>query len=324
LALAYKESGAKDKALQYAQPAVERAVKNEYTEPLVNGYRVLYALAKENGDARAALQYHERYLDADRGYLNDVTARQLAYQRVKHEVDALSKQNELLELQRKLSSEEIENSRLYILLLITVIGSVAVFAFKMRRSQQHFKELAQRDGLTGIFNRQHFIDRAEQMLSDAKRDRDTVCFVLCDLDLFKEINDAWGHPAGDNVLREAAGVFQAHVREADLVGRVGGEEFGILLVDCDMARARARCEEMRKAVETIELRDGDRTAKTSASFGIASSAVSGYEFRQLIVHADEALYDAKRRGRNCVAAYGELTEARAVATTSLVISQFRT
>ena len=321
LAVAYRESGNKTEALKFAQHAVDTAVKNEYTEPLVNAYRVLYLLAKERGDAQTALNYHEKYSEADRGYLNDVTARQLAYQRVKHEVAALNKQNEVLELQRKLSSEVVENSRLYILLLLTLIGSVVVLAFKMRRSQLHFKSLAQRDGLTGMFNRQHFIERTEALLTEARRGGRTACFVLCDLDHFKEINDVWGHPAGDAALRQAAAVFQSSVRGSDLVGRLGGEEFGVLLSDCDTASALERCEELRRAIGAIHIGEREKHTTASASFGIASTSQSGYEFRQLMLDADAALYDAKRRGRNCVAVHGALTHERAMATTSLVASQ---
>lgn len=322
LALAYRETGNKLLAQRFAQRAVDTAVKNQFTEPLAQAYRVLYLLAKERGDAQAALMYHEKYTDADRGYLDDVTARQLAFQRVKHEVDALSKQNELLELQRKLSAEVVENSRLYILLLITVIGSIAALAYKIRRSQQHFKRLAQRDGLTGVFNRQRFIELTESALLQAKREHLELWFVLCDLDHFKEINDAYGHPAGDAVLRRATAVFQANTRDGDLIGRLGGEEFGILLSGCGEEVALQRCELMRQAIADIKLTDRDLNGRVSASFGVAAARTSRYEFRQLVLDADAALYDAKRRGRNRVVMYGETMAKNAVATTSIVISQF--
>src|SRR5262249_29958284 len=134
-------------------------------------YRVLYLVAKQQGDAKAALDYHEKFAAADKAYLDDITAQQLAYQRVKHEVTAnklqietLNKQNQVLQLERKLDAKEIENVRLYVALLIVVLAFIAFWAYKTKRSQLHFMNLARRASLTEITNRQHFIELAEGAL----------------------------------------------------------------------------------------------------------------------------------------------------------------
>jgi diguanylate cyclase (GGDEF)-like protein len=309
LAQAYRHTGNARLAKQFAQRAIGTAVQNEYTEPLANAYRLLYLLSKEQGDSKSALSYHERYMAADKGYLDDVTARQLAYQRVKHEVDAnrlqidaLNKQNQVLQLQQQLNKKAVENIRLYIALLAAILISIVLWAYKTKRSQMHFKKLSRRDGLTGIFNRPHFIELAEESLKNARKLQQDVCVVLCDLDHFKLVNDNFGHAEGDYVLQRAVAACQAHLRATDVFARIGGEEFGLLLANCSVDDARVRVERLRVAVAESNPPSGK--FNVSASFGVASTSASGYELQTLMTHADAALYQAKRAGRNCVVVYG--------------------
>jgi diguanylate cyclase (GGDEF)-like protein len=105
------------------------------------------------------------------------------------------------------------------------------------------------------------------------------------------------------VLRQAVQACRAHLRGSDLFGRFGGEEFCVLLPGCSLADARARCEQLRAAIATIATDASNSVSTVSASFGVASTASSGYELRQLLAHADAALYRAKYAGRNCVVLY---------------------
>ena len=303
LARAYRQTGDAALVRQFASAAIASGVKNQYTEPLIEAYRLLYLLAKEQGDTVAALAFHEKYAAADKGYLDDVSARQLAYERVNHEalanklqIQTLNKENQLLQLTR-------ENNRLYIALLITVLGFFALWAYKTKRSQLHFMRLSQQDGLTGITNRPHFIALAEAALENGRRLQQEVCVVLCDLDHFKQINDKHGHASGDDVLRQTVAACQVHLRAGDIFGRFGGEEFGFLLSGCSLHEARLRAEQMRLAIASISSpREGAEAAVqgVSASFGIATTNASGYELRQLLAQADAALYQAKHAGRNRV------------------------
>jgi len=164
-------------------------------------------------------------------------------------------------------------------------------------------KLSQRDGLTGIANRTHFIERAERVLGANTRSGDEVCVALFDLDHFKSINDRFGHAAGDFVLKQTAAVSQSLLRPQDLFGRVGGEEFGILLEKCELSVARQRCEQLRTAIASIPVGEVGIDTNVTASFGLASTRTSGYDFRLLLGHADAALYDAKSAGRNCCVTY---------------------
>jgi diguanylate cyclase (GGDEF)-like protein len=309
LADAYERNGDHAAARQFALRTIDSAIPNEITQPQVTAYRVLYDQAKSQGDYKSALEYHEKYAAADKGYLDVTSARQLAYQRVAHEtianhlqIETLNKENHVLQLEQALGAKAVENSRLYIMLLLLVVGFVGLWAYRTKRLQLHFMSLSQIDGLTGIDNRPHFLAQAQHVLESAARARQPVCIILCDLDHFKAINDKNGHAAGDQVLRQTVSACQMHLRSGDLFGRFGGEEFSFLIAGCSLEQARQRAEQLRLTIAGIAVGDGGES-HASASFGLASTVSSGYDLRQLLAHADAALYTAKRAGRNRVAVY---------------------
>ena len=307
LAQAYWNEGDIALAKQYAQAAVDDGVKHEFTKSLTSAYELLYLIAKKQGDLDAALIYHEKYMSADKGYLNDVSAKALAFQTVRQQVvakklqiDALNKQNQILQLQQSLDKKASETSRLYILLLLVVLAFIAFWTYRIKRSQLRFMKLARRDGLTGIFNRQHFVSSAELQLQYCKKSGRQACLVLIDLDHFKVVNDTHGHAVGDRVLKRAVEACEQHLRSTDIFGRLGGEEFGIVLPECTLDQAVNRAEQIRVAIATAVSDDETPGIPISASFGVATIARSGYDLRQLLIHADDGLYLAKREGRNRV------------------------
>jgi diguanylate cyclase (GGDEF)-like protein len=269
--------------------------------------RILYELAKDRGDFKQALAYHEQYADADKGYTDDNNARQLAYGKVvdeavanKLQIAALTKQNEVLKLQKALAAEALKTSRLYAILLIMALAFIGLWAYRTKRSQLHFMTLSRLDGLTGICNRQHFISQAETALKRARESQHELCIILCDLDHFKTINDRHGHAAGDSVLQETVAKCRQCLEPREIFGRFGGEEFGFLLPASEPQTALQRAEELRCAIAAITVGFGSGEFKVSASFGIAATSESGYGLRQLLADADAALYQAKAAGRNRV------------------------
>jgi diguanylate cyclase (GGDEF)-like protein len=323
LAQCYRSKGNAVLTRTFASHAIESGVQSQYTEPMVSAYRLLYLLAQEQGDFRSALAFHEKYAAADKAYLDDVSVRQLAYQKVQHQgianrlqIEALNKQNQVLQLERALGDKAVENSRLYIALLLLSLVFIAFWAYKTKRSQLHFMKRSQQDGLTGIANRPHFIDQADRVLEASSRAQQDVCVILCDLDQFKAINDRYGHAAGDFVLKQTVNACQTHLRANDLFGRLGGEEFGILLPGCNAEQARQRSEQLREAIAGISTSRGGMESGVSASFGIASTQTSSYELWQLLAHADAALYRAKRTGRNRVILFDRDGEIDAAADLS--------
>ena len=278
-------------------------------------FQVLYELAKQRGDFKAALEFHEQFAAADKAYLDDLSARHLAYQKVNHEnianklqLDALNKQNHVLQLERELSGKAVETSRLYIALLTMSVVFIGLWAYRTKRSQLHFQTLSQLDGLTGICNRPHFIAQAERALDTSRRTGEQLCMILFDLDHFKLINDRYGHATGDFVLKRTVSACKVHLDKGEIFGRFGGEEFGVLLPACGPEHGRQRSEQLRVTIAGITAYQGSSKATVSASFGIATTSGSGHELGQLLAHADAALYEAKRTGRNRVVLFGEPSE----------------
>jgi diguanylate cyclase (GGDEF)-like protein len=306
LAEAFWKSGDTSQAEKYAIATVDVASKSGFSEPLIKAYQLLYQIARDKGDLRGALAYHEKYTVADNERLDDTREKALAYQIVnqqveakKAELDKLNKQNQILQLQQALDRKAVETGRLYIILLLTVLASIAFWLYRLKRSQLRFMRMARRDGLTGIFNRQHFVEEAEQSLRYAAKSARCASLILIDLDHFKSINDTHGHIVGDQVLRRAVSVCRRYLHSCDVFGRLGGEEFGILLPECSAESAIERAEQLRIAIHTTPSDEAGHIT-ISASLGIASTAHHGHELRRLLAAADEALYRAKRDGRNRV------------------------
>jgi diguanylate cyclase (GGDEF)-like protein len=306
LAQAYWNTGDAKSATLYALRVIEtnKGFGGVYLATTTGAYQVLYQAEKKQGDLGAALAYHEKYMASDKGYLTDVGAKALAYQTVKQrvlanklQIEALNKQNQILQLQQALAEKKTVASRLYIILLL---ATVALWTYRVKRSQLRFMKLARRDGLTGIFNRQHFVNEAELLLQYCRKSSRDACLVLIDLDHFKAVNDTHGHAVGDRVLQRAVAACKGCLRSTDVFGRLGGEEFGILLPERTLAQVLVLAEQIRLTIATAATGEDVPAIPISASFGVSSVVYSGYELRQLLIHADEALYRAKREGRNRV------------------------
>jgi diguanylate cyclase (GGDEF)-like protein len=159
--------------------------------------------------------------------------------------------------------------------------------------------MARRDSLTGICNRQHFVEKAAQTLVSARRTGKPSCLVLFDLDHFKLVNDTYGHSEGDWVLLRVVAECRDHLLDDDVFGRLGGEEFAILLTHLDEGAGAKRTEMIRAALATSPT-GGQSMARVTASFGVACTLRHGDNLDRLLVKADEALYRAKAEGRDRV------------------------
>jgi diguanylate cyclase (GGDEF)-like protein len=160
-------------------------------------------------------------------------------------------------------------------------------------------ERSQTDSLSGLFNRGGFEVHAEKMLNDADKHGTPVSLVIADLDHFKSINDNFGHSAGDTVIVSFSAFLRSTIEPHYLAGRVGGEEFAVLLTGANVVSARLFAENARSAFGSLSIEGLPPVRRVTASFGVAERG-SGESIRDLLGRADEALYLAKRSGRDCV------------------------
>jgi diguanylate cyclase (GGDEF)-like protein len=171
---------------------------------------------------------------------------------------------------------------------------------ELLRTREQMRHFAEHDDLTGLWNHRIIIERLRGEVDRSQREGVPISLILVDLDHFKEVNDTYGHPAGDHALREISAVFLRSVRSYDWVGRYGGEEFLLILPGTNVSSARLRAEHLRVAVQVTHIQSADTNIKITASFGVASGFAADHE--TLLHEADAALYRAKNNGRNCVVA----------------------
>ena len=167
------------------------------------------------------------------------------------------------------------------------------------REEMRFR--ATHDALTSLWNRGMILELLGRELSRSHRERVSTAILLCDLDHFKNVNDTYGHLAGDEVLRETARRLLSSVRSYDFVGRYGGEEFLVALNNCDPAFGVARAEQIRKSIEGRPVQTSNGLVSVTMSLGVLLSHEWGtLPVQDLLQEVDVALYAAKGAGRNCV------------------------
>lgn len=170
----------------------------------------------------------------------------------------------------------------------------------LMQAREELRDRANKDLLTMLPNRSAIATTLEQEISRCHRDRRTVGVILLDLDHFKRVNDTYGHFAGDAVLRETALRLRSSMRPYDQVGRYGGEEFLVVLPNCDLEDAKHQAERMRRLLHDTNMVVDGTELKVSASFGVSVSDGSERSPDLFVRVADEALYRAKASGRNCI------------------------
>lgn len=178
---------------------------------------------------------------------------------------------------------------------------VAVLRRRLAIAEERVRELATTDELTGLRNRRYLTERLADEIARARRYADPLSCVLFDVDRFKDVNDSFGHDAGDAVLRGVSAAARRVCRETDVLGRWGGEEFLLVLPRTDEKGALAIAARLRETLEALRVAHAGRTIATTASFGVTGVAPGAREDLDAVLkRADRALYRAKDAGRNRV------------------------
>ncbi|MDD2699783.1 MAG: GGDEF domain-containing protein [Sideroxydans sp.] len=182
---------------------------------------------------------------------------------------------------------------------ITLLGSVGFVLLIKERTDREIMQLAMTDSLTGVPNRRALIQQAE--LLKAQRGDKPVSLLMIDVDHFKRINDTYGHPAGDEVLRQATALMTQRLRAGDVLGRYGGEEFCVIAPDTDAKGASILAETLREIIAVKPVRTEEAEVSVTISIGVACCATDQKrDLKSLLAEADAALYQAKQEGRNRV------------------------
>jgi diguanylate cyclase (GGDEF)-like protein len=180
------------------------------------------------------------------------------------------------------------------------VGRTFSYFQRMRDYNDRLQDMASHDPLTHVLNARAYYEACAQQIALSQRTQNPFSVLFVDLDHFKKINDTHGHAAGDEVLRTIAQTLSQHLRQSDLMGRIGGEEFSVFLPNTSLSGALLVAENLRSAIERCRSDLGETTLQITASIGVASSTNGAQSMQQIQQHADTAMYEAKKAGRNRV------------------------
>ncbi len=194
--------------------------------------------------------------------------------------------------------------------MLGVIAHQVAVSLENAKMYKQMVTMATTDGLTGLLNHRTFQERLTDMLGRAERHKLQLAVILTDIDHFKKVNDTYGHPVGDEVIRRVARVLEGAVRKIDVVARYGGEELAVIIEGADAAGAAQLAERIRADVEKQQIQSEKGPFSVTISLGIASCPADATDKKILVERADQALYRAKHNGRNRVVTYQEFVAER--------------
>ena len=199
----------------------------------------------------------------------------------------------------------VDGSVNHIGIIIYDVTDSAVSSRELEKANNTLQALSRTDYLTRLHNRGYWEERMEEEFLRSRRTHQPCSLILFDIDLFKDVNDEFGHQAGDEVIRVTAEQIRDKVRATDIPGRYGGEEFGIVLIDTTAESARFLAERLRKSIEALTVEYEGEEISFTISLGVAEISDEMRNYKAWLEYADQALYCAKDSGRNQVVLYQE-------------------
>ncbi len=296
-----------DKTLEYAEKTLKQSESIGGTLQKIEVLEILTDYYKANNNDKLAFHYLSQKNQAEKKYYDQEQAKIMAYQTAKHnslakshEIALLNQRNQLLSLEKNLSQKIAINQKLVIVFLVIITGFILLWGFRNKKNQKRYKQLSETDDLTGIYNRKGLKDFMERLLETSSKNKQPVAYAIFDLDNFKDINDQFGHITGDWVIKTVIETCQLIGNEQVTLGRVGGEEFAMAMVNADSQKLAEHAEKCRRKLLTIDTKETGTQFTISASFGITATSHCGYNYDTLMKNADQAMYTAKIAGRNMV------------------------
>jgi diguanylate cyclase len=310
IAKANWQVGDKEAAFDIASSLSINPASMATLEAQIRAQQVLYDYYLDKGDTAKALEAYIKYAEAEKANLDEVKTKTLAFQMAQHQsleqqnrIALLDEQNKFLTVQQQLDKAEAFNNRLFIVVLLCIALGLGTWGWHSWKNQQRLRQLAEYDGLTGLFSRGHFTQVALSAVDYAKALKAPISCILLDIDKFKCINDTFGHATGDWALRAVAQMCRELCREHEIIGRIGGEEICFLLPECHQDNASQLAQSLRQGLTQLDTSASGHKFDLSGSFGVSCSTISGYKLDKLMQHADNAMYQSKHAGRNRVQVY---------------------
>jgi diguanylate cyclase (GGDEF)-like protein len=192
-----------------------------------------------------------------------------------------------------------------ICLVIYDVTDVATGRMALERANEQLEKLSMTDRLTGLLNRGTWENLVDAEFERYRRYGHPTALVMFDIDHFKKVNDTWGHLPGDEVIKHTAGVMRSSLRQTDMAGRYGGEEFGIILPETNAEGAQTICERIRQIIADSVVATTAADIRYTVSIGVAPLTERPDNYMQWLEQADNALYEAKEGGRNKVVVFGD-------------------
>ncbi|PZS34052.1 MAG: hypothetical protein DLM59_05425 [Pseudonocardiales bacterium] len=264
---------------------LQRASQANEPYVILLAHQQLSAAHERIGDYQSALRHYRDYHRIERLMHSEVAnhrAKLLTHRFELHNAQLAADKARLEARLAMLRSHELEAEKQALQMRATELGRDA-----------------NTDPLTGLWNRRHMDEQFPGLFRHAQETGRPLCVAIGDLDRFKNVNDRFGHAAGDQVLRQLAAILRGGCRPGDMVARMGGEEFFLALIDTEFPAARATCERLRRAVEHYPWHDISPGLAVTISFGVGEATDVG-DHHQLLARADGSMYAAKRAGRNRV------------------------
>lgn len=306
LALSQAKLGNLEQAYNYIASISVQSSLPEQIKILLEGIDAL-----QQANSNVIVDTYFKLTDLQRARMLQFVNNQSMLDSNKHESNIVVFEKQLLEQKLAISelklsaAQDKERINQLTKLAISLGAAILLMAiFWLARSQRKFKMLAQTDPLTGGANRRHTFARGRELLEYARKNKQHFSVILLDIDYFKKINDKHGHAAGDSAIRHVTKVAQTALRDDDLFGRIGGEEFLILLSKTGPSKTLSIAERIRREIEINPFMLNQQNLQLTISVGCNSvapeSAKNDLSLDELINQADEAMYQAKQNGRNQV------------------------
>ncbi|WP_394129013.1 diguanylate cyclase [Shewanella maritima] len=304
-----------DEAYKYAQVVANLPNEAFYKKPKVRAHEVISMIASKRGDFQQAYQHRVIAHALSIQVLDEQKLKQNAYQMARFEIaektrelDKLMQDHELFIKQRELLNQQKSASYMFSTVFAGAAALLMLMLVAAWVQRNQFRKQAQYDALTKALNRGAGQNRAENEFIHAQAKEQQFSVLVMDLDLFKSINDRFGHATGDWTLKCVSGVVHDTIRPKDIFVRLGGEEFGVFLPDTTELVAAEMAERIRRLVSEIDTKLSGHQFTVSLSIGVSSVTESDLSVDPLVQRADTALYQAKRQGRNSVVVYEESFE----------------